>query len=113
MLGHTANFDAVKKGLEVVDNNLKKLCNKAFKKGYFILICADHGNAEVLRNEDGSKNTSHTLSSVKLVILDKDLSIRMKKSGGLQDVAPTILKLMGVEDNPDFEGKPLFVSENL
>ncbi len=113
MLGHTANFAAVKKGLEVIDNNLKKLCNKAFKKGYFILVCADHGNAEVLKNEDGSKNTSHTLSSVKLVILDKDLSIRMKKSGGLQDVAPTILKLMGVEDNPDFEGKPLFVSENL
>lgn len=109
MIGHTANYEATLKALKVVDSCVKNIVNTAFKKDYFCIITADHGNAEQLRDESGRPQTAHTLNPVMFSILDKDnINIFMKNGGSLRDVAPTILQLMELPPNPCFEGKPLY-----
>lgn len=107
MIGHTGNYDAVKKSLEFLDGCVEKIVDKAKERDNFVLMCADHGNAECMRDENDNPQTAHTLNPVKCVIIDKNSNITMH-NGGLQDIAPTVLKLMNVEKNPDFEGKSLF-----
>jgi len=108
MVGHTGNYDAIVTALEVVDKCVKKVVECAQGNDYFVLICADHGNAEQMRDENGNPQTAHTLNPVKCVVIDKLHKDIVMHDGGLQDVAPTFLKLMNVKNNPDFEGKPLF-----
>lgn len=108
MIGHTGNYDAVVKSLEFLDGCVKKVVDCAKQHNNFVLLCADHGNAECMRDENGVPQTAHTLNPVKCVIIDENKSNIVMHNGGLQDIAPTFLKLMGVPNNPDFEGKPLF-----
>lgn len=98
MVGHTGDFDAAVKACETVDTCAKEVAEKAFKKGYSILIIADHGNSEVMINPDGSPNTAHTTNPVPLILMDKDE--KTIQDGKLGNIAPTILKLMGISQ-PD------------
>ena len=98
MVGHTGYFDAAVKACETVDENAKKVAETALENNYSVLIIADHGNCEIMKNEDGSPNTAHTTSPVPLILMDKD--IKSIKNGKLGNIAPTILKLMGIE-KPD------------
>lgn len=108
MVGHTGNYDATVKSLECVDECVKSLVETAQLCGYFVLVCADHGNAECMRDKNGVPMTAHTLNPVKCVIIDKENENAEMHNGGLQDIAPTFLKLMNLEPNPEFDGKPLF-----
>lgn len=108
MIGHTGNYDAVVKSLEFLDGCVKKVVDCAEEHDTFVIICADHGNAECMRDENGVPQTAHTLNPVKCVIIDSQNQNIKMHNGGLQDIAPTFLKLMNVPMNPDFEGKPLF-----
>ncbi len=94
MVGHTGIMEAAIKACEVVDECAQKVVETAIENDYSILLIADHGNCEVMRNHDGSPNTSHTTNPVPLILVDKD--IKSIKNGKLGDVAPTILKLMGI-----------------
>lgn len=108
MIGHTGNYDAMVNSLEMLDKCVKEVVDTAKECKNFVLLCADHGNAESMRDEQGTPQTAHTLNPVKCVIIDdNNIDIQMH-NGGLQDIAPTFLKLMNMENNPDFEGKPLF-----
>lgn len=98
MVGHTGVFEAAVKACETVDSCAKDVSEAAMKNGYSVIIIADHGNSDILINPDGTPNTAHTTNPVPLVLLDKD--VKSIKSGKLGDVAPTILKLMGIE-KPD------------
>ncbi len=98
MVGHTGDFDAAIKACETVDNCAKEVAETAYEKGYSILIIADHGNSEVMKNPDGSPNTAHTTNPVPLILMDKD--VKKIKDGKLGNIAPTILKLMGIQQ-PD------------
>ncbi|MCP9198431.1 2,3-bisphosphoglycerate-independent phosphoglycerate mutase [Gramella sp. GC03-9] len=98
MVGHTGDFDAAVKACETVDSCAKSVGEAAFKKGYSVLIIADHGNSEVMKNEDGSPNTAHTTNPVPLILMDKE--IKEIKDGKLGNIAPTVLKLMGIQQ-PD------------
>jgi len=69
MVGHTGVFDAAVKAVEAVDDNLSRLVPKALEKGYDIIILADHGNADVMRNPDGSPNTAHTTNPVPVILV--------------------------------------------
>ncbi|MDX1428459.1 MAG: 2,3-bisphosphoglycerate-independent phosphoglycerate mutase, partial [Salegentibacter mishustinae] len=73
----------------------KDVAEAALENDYSVIVIADHGNSEIMINEDGSPNTAHTTSPVPLILLDKD--IKSIKSGKLGNIAPTILKLMGIE----------------
>ena len=95
MVGHTGVMDAAIKACEAVDECVKDVVTAATENDYTVLIIADHGNCETMMNPDGSPHTSHTTNPVPFILVDKDL--KEIKDGVLGDIAPTILKLMGIE----------------
>ncbi len=105
MVGHTGVMEAAVKACEVVDECAQKVIEAAIDNDYSILVIADHGNCEVMMNENGSPNTSHTISPVPVILVDKD--IKSIKNGNLGDIAPTILKLMGITQPELMTQKPL------
>jgi len=95
MVGHTGSMEAAIVACETVDKCAQQVIETALKNGYTTLVLADHGNCETMMNEDGSPNTAHTTNPVPLIVVDEE--IKSVKDGILGDVAPTILKLMGIE----------------
>lgn len=95
MVGHTGVFEAAVKACETVDACAQKVTEAALRNGYATIIIADHGNAEVMINEDGSPNTAHTTNLVPCILVDDSYRGKVK-DGKLGDLAPTILKLMGI-----------------
>ena len=96
MVGHTGVFEAAVKACEVVDKCIEAVATTAYEHGYAVFILADHGNSDYMINPDGSPNTQHSTNLVPLIVMDKDQTWNLKP-GKLGDVAPSILKVMGVE----------------
>ena len=94
MVGHTGIMEAAVKACEVVDECAKDVITAASENGYCTIVIADHGNCDTMINSDGSPNTAHTTNPVPIILVDED--IKTIKDGVLGDIAPTILKLMGV-----------------
>lgn len=95
MVGHTGVMEAAIKACEAVDACVKDVITTALENNYSTILIADHGNCETMINPDGSPNTAHTTNPVPIILIDKDkLAV---KDGVLGDIAPTILKLMGIE----------------
>ncbi|MBU3027373.1 2,3-bisphosphoglycerate-independent phosphoglycerate mutase [Zobellia galactanivorans] len=94
MVGHTGVMSAAIKACEVVDECAKDVVTAGLENGYTSIVIADHGNCDTMVNPDGSPNTAHTTNPVPLILVDKE--IKEIKDGVLGDIAPTILKLMGV-----------------
>ena len=107
MVGHTGVFSAVVKAVETVDACAKAVVETGLQHGYSFIIIADHGNADVMINEDGTPNTAHSTNLVPCILVDKELKPTMK-NGKLGDVSPTILKMMGVAQPKEMTGEPLF-----
>lgn len=107
MVGHTGDFNAAVKACETVDTCLQSLINAAEKNNYTVIVIADHGNSETMKNEDGSPNTAHTTNPVPFIIVDQD--IKYVNEGILGDIAPTILDLMGIEQ-PDLMTQKSLIS---
>lgn len=105
MVGHTGVYDAIRKAVDTVDKCAGDVVDAAVKMGYTVLVTADHGNADFAVNSDGSPNTAHSLNPVPFIVVDKD--VKSVDSGILADIAPTILKLMGVEAPKDMTGRSL------
>jgi 2,3-bisphosphoglycerate-independent phosphoglycerate mutase len=95
MVGHTGVMKAAIKACEAVDECVKKVVTCALENDYTTLLIADHGNCETMINIDGTPNTAHTTNPVPIILIDKNLN--SIKDGILGDIAPTILKLLGVE----------------
>jgi 2,3-bisphosphoglycerate-independent phosphoglycerate mutase len=107
MVGHTGVWDAIIKAAETVDSCAQKIVEKGLSKGYQFIIISDHGNSDEAKNPDGSPNTAHSMNPVPCFILsDKCKAITGK--GKLADVAPTILKMMGLEKPKAMDGVALF-----
>ena len=94
MVGHTGDFNAVVKAAEAVDQCTQAVVETGIANGYSFIIIADHGNAEFMINDDGTPNTAHTTNLVPCILIDKDY--KEIKDGKLGDIAPTILKIIGV-----------------
>ncbi len=94
MVGHTGVMEAAIKACEAVDKCVKNVVTTALDNDYTTILIADHGNCETMINPDGSPNTAHTTNPVPIILIDKDL--KSIKDGILGDVAPTILKLIGI-----------------
>jgi 2,3-bisphosphoglycerate-independent phosphoglycerate mutase len=107
MVGHTGVWEAAIKAAETVDACVQKVVTAALQKDYAIILTADHGNSDYMKNDDGSPNTAHTLNPVPVFIIANEFSEKMNK-GKLADVAPTVLKLMGVEQPGEMSGVALF-----
>lgn len=105
MVGHTGVMEAAIKACEAVDECVKEVVTAALDNDYTTLLIADHGNCETMINPDGSPNTAHTTNPVPIILIDKDL--KEIKDGILGDLAPTILKLIGVEQPEAMTQHPL------
>lgn len=105
MVGHTGVYDAVVKAVETVDQCAKTVVECGLANGYSFIIIADHGNADYMINEDGSPNTAHTTNLVPCILIDKDYT--KIRDGKLGDIAPTILKIMGVPIPAEMTGNVL------
>jgi 2,3-bisphosphoglycerate-independent phosphoglycerate mutase len=107
MVGHTGVFSAAVKAAETVDACVKQITELALEKDYTIFITADHGNADYMINDDGSPNTAHTMNPVPFFLVDKKFHPKLH-GGKLADIAPTILKLMEIEQPKEMTGEVLF-----
>jgi 2,3-bisphosphoglycerate-independent phosphoglycerate mutase len=106
MVGHTGVYEAIEKAVTAVDTCVKETIEAAKAQGYEAIIIADHGNADNAVNEDGSPNTAHSLNPVPCVYVSENTNA-VVENGRLADVAPTILKLMGLEAPKEMTGKVL------
>jgi len=105
MVGHTGVYDAIRKAVETVDLCVAEVVKVAREMGYTVIITADHGNADYAVNADGSPNTAHSLNPVPFIVVDDQ--IKKVENGILADIAPTILKIMGIPAPTDMTGKAL------
>jgi len=105
MVGHTGDMNAAVKACETVDQCAAAVIESGLKNGYSTIVIADHGNCDTMVNPDGSPNTAHTTNPVPLIVVDPD--IKEVSNGVLGDIAPTILKLMGIDQPPLMTQKPL------
>ena len=95
MVGHTGNYEASIKAVEAVDRELDRLIKVAKEQGYSLILTSDHGNCEEMRDESGKRLTNHTTYDVYCFVMADGVS--EVKSGGLNNIAPTVLKLMGLD----------------
>jgi 2,3-bisphosphoglycerate-independent phosphoglycerate mutase len=110
MVGHTGNIGAAAKACEVVDECLGKLSDWVLAYGGFMLITADHGNVEeMIEAQTGEIETEHSANPVPFIAISKDLAGKpeMLTSGILADVAPTVLKILGLEVPGSMTGRNL------
>lgn len=106
MVGHTGVFSAAVKACETVDQCNEAVTEAARRNGYATIIIADHGNADLMINEDGTPNTAHTTNLVPCILVDDDFKGKIK-DGKLGDLAPTILTLMGIAIPKEMSGNVL------
>ena len=106
MVGHTGIYEAIEKAVVAVDACVKDVIEAAKAQGYEAIIIADHGNADHALNEDGTPNTAHSLNPVPCVYVTENKAAKVE-DGRLADVAPTILKIMGLEAPADMNGQIL------
>ena len=106
MVGHTGVWEAAIKAVETVNECVEKVVKTALENDYSIFLTADHGNSDYMINEDGSPNTAHTLNPVPFFIIDKEWKGKIRP-GKLGDIAPTILKMMGLKIPIEMTGEIL------
>ncbi|MGM0417186.1 MAG: 2,3-bisphosphoglycerate-independent phosphoglycerate mutase [Thermodesulfobacteriota bacterium] len=107
MVGHTGVFEAAVKACEAVDKNIKPVIDAVLGKNGFVIITADHGNSEKMKDENKNPYTAHTTNPVNLILVDDIKNNKLKSKGKLGDIGPTILKLMGVEIPAEMTGESL------
>lgn len=108
MVGHTGDFKAATKAIEAVDYNLGRIVDKMLSKGGKMIITADHGNAEYMIDEKNKEVfTAHTTNPVPLIVVGEE-NIKIKKTGKLSDIAPTLLDMMDLKSPDEFTGEKLF-----
>lgn len=105
MVGHTGVYEAILKAVKAVNECVEEVVKSARANGYTVLITADHGNADFAINPDGTPNTAHSLNPVPFIVVSD--TIKSVKSGVLADVAPTVLKIMGIPQPEEMTGTPL------
>ena len=107
MVGHTGVVEAAIKAVETIDADVKAVVEETLRLGGKLLITADHGNCEYMRNPDGSPNTAHTTNLVDIIYVADDAPDYRVKNGILADVAPTLLDMLGLPKPPQMTGTSL------
>ena len=106
MVGHTGVYEAIVTAVQTVDTCLGEIVAKALEHNYELIVIADHGNADVAINPDGTPNTAHSLNPVPVVLVTKDQNVKLT-NGILADVAPTILARMRIAAPFEMDGRSL------
>jgi len=111
LVGHSAVKDAIIKCVEVVDDCAGRAVKAGLDNGYTVIVTADHGSAEEKLYPDGRPKPAHSSNPVPFILVSNDLGQVKLKKGGQKDVAPTILKIMGLKKPKEMTGRSLIVSE--
>ena len=107
MVGHTGVMEAAVKACETVDTCVGKIVEKAKEKGVAVVLTADHGNAEYMEDKTThAPYTAHTTNPVPLFVINAG-DIKLKETGALCDIAPTVLDIMGIEKPAEMTGNSL------
>jgi 2,3-bisphosphoglycerate-independent phosphoglycerate mutase len=108
MVGHTGVIEAATKACYTVDNCVGKIAKACIDNDVTMLLTADHGNAEVMVNsETGKPQTAHTTNKVPFVVINAKEKVELKADGALCNIAPTVLKLLGIEQPAEMNCEPL------
>ncbi|MCQ2182276.1 MAG: 2,3-bisphosphoglycerate-independent phosphoglycerate mutase [Bacteroidales bacterium] len=107
MVGHTGVYKAICNAVGCIDGCVETAVTCALNHGYVVLLTADHGNADYAVNEDGTPNTAHSLNEVQFIVIGAGEEVKSVKDGALCNVAPTILKLMGIPQPAAMTAEPL------
>jgi len=115
MVGHTGNINATVEALETVDRCLGQLLESVIQVGGTMLITADHGNAEYMRDEAGNPWTAHTTNPVQFILIEGEgrkipghgTDVALRSDGCLADIAPTILEILGLPQPPEMTGRSM------
>ena len=111
MVGHTGIIEAAVKACEAVDQCAGKVVSAVLEKGGTVLVTADHGNAEKMKDEKGRPFTAHTLNPVPLVLVSRNIKTIRLKEGVLGDIAPTMLDIMGIKKPTEMTGNSLILKD--
>ena len=106
MVGHSGMLEPTIKAIETVDECLGKIIDALHAKGGAAIVTADHGNADEVMTEDGAPMTAHTTNPVPVIVTKPEIVLR--EGGILADLAPTMLKLLKLEQPAEMTGTPLF-----
>jgi 2,3-bisphosphoglycerate-independent phosphoglycerate mutase len=106
MVGHTGVYEAAVKAVEAVDTCVGKVADAILAKGGSVLITADHGNADKMYEPDGSPFTAHTTNPVPFIVLGQG-DCKLREGGVLADIAPTMLKILGLPQPKEMTGKSI------
>lgn len=112
IIGHTGNIPATIIGIEECDKGIAMVVEAVRKKSGLLVISADHGNAEVMLNPDGSPETQHSANNVPFIIVDDDpkyKNCKLKSGGAIKDVTPTILDILEIEKPAEMTGESLII----
>ena len=107
MVGHTGVFDAAIKAVEAVDTCVGRVISAIEKAGGVAIITADHGNADKMFDDDMSPFTAHTTNPVPFCVIGYDCKLR--EGGRLADIAPTMLKILGLPQPAEMDGKSIII----
>jgi len=107
MVGHTGVYGAICNAVGCIDGCTEAVVTAALAHDYVVLLTADHGNADHAVNEDGTPNTAHSLNLVQFIVIGAGDEVKSVKDGSLCNVAPTILKLMGIPQPAAMTAEPL------
>ena len=107
MVGHTGVYNAICNAVGCIDGCVETVVTCALAHDYVVLLTADHGNADYAVNPDGSPNTAHSLNEVQFIVIGAGDEVKEVKDGALCNVAPTILKLMGIPQPAAMTAEPL------
>ena len=110
MVGHTGVWSAAVEAANVLDGVLGRLARAALGEGADLVITADHGNIEEMRDESGAPQTKHTTSPVPFVLVSEANTGAGLRDGELADVGPTLCELFGIEPGPDMTGRSLLIA---
>ncbi len=111
MVGHTGIMEAAIKAIEAVDECVGKALEAILEVDGQMFICADHGNAEKLIDEDGEPFTAHTTNPVPFIIVNYDEDYTLREGGCLADIVPTLIEMMGMEQPAEMTGKSLLIKK--
>ena len=107
MVGHTGVYGAICNAVGCIDGCVEAVVTTALAHGYVVLLTADHGNADHAVNDDGTPNTAHSLNPVQFIVIGAGDEVKTVRDGALCNVAPTILKLMGIPQPAAMTAEPL------